>query len=85
MMSTAASFPSVRNQGLIDQYEKEITSEGCCWLTLAGRTTGVSNNVEPAHNTTKILCPNDSVRLSISPVLLKQRIKRIEWKEFAEK
>ena len=28
----------------------------------------VSNNVEPAHNTTKILCPNDSVRVTISPV-----------------
>ena len=50
------------------------------------RTTGVRTNVEPAHNTTKILCPNDSVRLSISPVLLKQRIKRIDWKViFAEK
>ena len=27
-----------------------------------------NNNLEPAHNTTKILCPNDSVRVSISPV-----------------
>jgi hypothetical protein len=27
------------------------------WL-LAGRTTGASSDVEPAHNTTKILCPN---------------------------
>ena len=29
----------------------------------------VANNyLESAHNTTKILCPNDSVRVSISPV-----------------
>ena len=42
-------------------------------LTLAGCTTGVSNNMEPAHNTTKILCPNGTVRLSISPVLLKTK------------
>ena len=28
MMSTATSFPLVRNQGLIDQQEKRVTSEG---------------------------------------------------------
>ena len=27
-----------------------------------------NSNLEPAHNTTKILCPNDSVRVSISLV-----------------
>ena len=27
-----------------------------------------NNNLEPAHNTTKILCPNDLVRVSISLV-----------------
>ena len=42
---------------------------------------GVNNNVEPAHNTTKILCPNDSMRLSISPVWYKQRINHIVWKK----
>jgi hypothetical protein len=28
MMSTVANFPSVKNQDLIDQYEKGVTSEG---------------------------------------------------------
>ena len=42
----------------------------------------MGGEVYPANvGTTKILCPNVSLRLSISPVLLKQRIKRIEWKE----
>jgi hypothetical protein len=30
MMSTTVSFPSLWNQSLIDQWEKEISSEGCC-------------------------------------------------------
>ena len=34
---------------------------------------GSSSNVEPAHNTTKLLCPNETVRVSISPVLLKTK------------
>jgi hypothetical protein len=34
MMSTAASLPSVWNQGLSYQYEKEPTSEGWCSLAL---------------------------------------------------
>ena len=58
VMSTAASFPSVPNQGLIDQLEKGVTSEDVAGWLVAGRTTGVSNNVEPAHNTSKIVCPN---------------------------
>ena len=47
---------------------------------LGRHATGVSYNVEQAHNTTKILCPNSTVRLSISPVLLKTKVKRIVWK-----
>ena len=37
-------------------------------------------DVEPAHNTTKLLCPNLTVRLSISLTCGKQRIRRIVWK-----
>ena len=37
-------------------------------------------DVEPAHNTIKILCPNLTVRLSISPACCKQRIKRMVWR-----
>jgi hypothetical protein len=65
IMSTSVSFPSVWNQGSIDQYDKETTFEGCCYLTLARRQKIVwcvvddaSSNVEPVHNTTKLLCPN---------------------------
>jgi hypothetical protein len=36
--------------------------------------------MEPAHNTNTILCPNSTVRLSVSLVSLIQRIKHIEWK-----
>ena len=34
----------------------------------------------PMHNTTKKLCPNVTVRLSISPACCKQRINCIVWK-----
>jgi hypothetical protein len=67
MMTTAGSFPSVRNQGL-SNLGKSQTSEGdACYLsdtpTRAPFTTLVSasstsSNVEPAHNTTKYFAPN---------------------------
>ena len=37
-------------------------------------------NVEPAHNTTKLLCPNETERVSISLACCKQRIKYTVWK-----
>ena len=40
----------------------------------------VGLKTSPAHNTTKKLCPNVTVRLSISPACGKQRISRIVWK-----
>ena len=52
----------------------------------ARKLLGVNNNLEPAHNTTKILCPNDSVRVSIS--LFAKNIGLIVWcgkKVFAAK
>jgi len=39
MMSAAASFPSVRNQGLIEPVGSQGSSEGCWWLNVARRNT----------------------------------------------
>src|SRR3954469_6590061 len=44
-----------------------------------GPSTGVINNVETCTQTTKILFPNYSVRLSISPVLLNTKGNHIVW------
>ena len=53
----------------------------CWWWNLVRRSTwDFVANVKPAHNTTKILCPNVTVRLSISLACWKQRIRRIVWK-----
>ena len=66
----AASFPSVWNQGYRTSRSRN-SSEGC-WRRRYSIT-----NVEPAHNTIKLLFPNETVRLSISPACWKQRIKRL--------
>ena len=52
MMSTAASFPSVRNQGLIGPVGNQDHSEGCWLRSVVRRNTRDSGaNVEPAqHN-----------------------------------
>jgi hypothetical protein len=73
--SSAASFPSERNQGYRTSRSSN-SSEGCWWLARRNTIT----NVESAHNTIKLLCPNETVRLSISPACWKQRIKRMVWK-----
>ena len=73
--SPAASFPSVWNQGYRTS-RSSSTSEGCWWLARRNTIT----NVESAHNTIKLLCPNETVRLSISPACWKQRIKHMVWK-----
>ena len=44
------------------------TSEGCQRRNMMRHNTRDSGaDVEPAHNTIKLLCPNVTVRLSISP------------------
>ena len=69
MMSVVASFPQFWNQGYRTSRNWERRS---CQLRLV--------DVEPAHNTMKIFCPNETVRLSISPACWKQKIRCIVWK-----
>jgi hypothetical protein len=63
-------FPSVWNQGLIEPvgegnhfWRLMLTGFGdssrqFVYGAYLGRSFGTSSNVEPAHNTTKVLCPN---------------------------
>ena len=80
MMSAAARFPQYETK-VIEPVGLESRSRRCWGWNLARRSTRDSvSNVEPTHNTTKILCPNETVRLSISLACWKQRIRHIVWK-----
>jgi hypothetical protein len=61
MMSAAASFPSVMKPRFNIDQEKE-------------RQRRLKVFVEPAHTQRQILCSQLAMRLSISPVCLKQRL-----------
>ena len=80
VMRTAASFPSVRNQGLSNQQESRSTLKVDGGEMQCGATPGIPAPTWNLHNTIKILCPNLTVRLSISPACCKQRIKRMVWR-----
>jgi hypothetical protein len=68
MMSTVASFPSVRNRGLSNQLEKAKLQKvmPASFATAPDNLEGAlsrallctSSNVEPTHNTTKNFAPN---------------------------
>ena len=82
-MSVAASLPSVRNGG----YRTSRKSAMFWRCQRRQKTRGVEREVEflmvdlePAHKTIKLLCPDESVSVSISPACWKQRIRRIVWK-----
>jgi hypothetical protein len=72
MMSTVASFFSVRNQSLIEQYDKEITSEGVTSRLWQGRLPLLATTWN-LHTTQPKYFAQLKVRLSISPVLLKTK------------
>jgi hypothetical protein len=68
LMNIAASFPSVRNQGMSIKRRADNTTEGDAdWLSdnfgqfiygASSKLCFASSNVEPAHNTTKYFVPN---------------------------
>jgi hypothetical protein len=65
MMSTAVSFPSVmiprfnRPVGERNHFQRLLLADfGNGTRESLARVVGVSSNVEPADNTTKLLCPN---------------------------
>jgi hypothetical protein len=67
-MNIAASFPSVKNQGISIRRRADNTTEGDAdWLSdsfrqfmygASSKLCFASSNVEPAHNTTKYFVPN---------------------------
>jgi hypothetical protein len=85
----STKFPSVVNQGLIGPVGESQTSEG--WWSLASRQLRTIYMVPrlglcfaPAatwnlHTIQPRTLPQLTMRLSISPVCYKQRIKRIKW------
>src|SRR3954452_9196985 len=70
---TSTSFPSVRNRGYRTSRRKETSQRYC-------------KQCGDLHNTNSRLCPNESVRLSSSPVCcnkgLNCRVHNIENKNF---
>jgi hypothetical protein len=65
MMSTAVSFPSVMilrfnwPVGERNHFRRLLLADfGKGTRASLARGVGASSNVEPAHNTTKLLCPN---------------------------
>jgi hypothetical protein len=83
-MNIAADFPSVKKPRYVDLGEERQTTEGDAdWLnstptrapfmTLVDASSA-SSNAEPAHTHNQILCLQLAMRLSISPVCLKQRV-----------
>jgi hypothetical protein len=81
MMITVVSFFLIKKPRFNRPVGESVTSEGVASRLLAGRTTGISNNVKPVHNTTKILCPNLQWGYQSHRFCWTQMIKRIEWKE----
>jgi hypothetical protein len=77
-------FPQLRNQGLsfLERRDKRLK---VMWtglialqqgrrLTILVHSSSASSNAEPAHTHNQVLCSQLAMRLSISPVCLKQRI-----------
>jgi hypothetical protein len=65
MMSTSISFPSVmilrfnRPVGERNHFRRLLLADfGNSARKILVRGFGASSNVEPAHNTTKLVCPN---------------------------
>ena len=81
MMSTAASFPQLWNQGLIEPVGARKHPKGVTSWALAGRTTGASSNVETCTTQPQNSVPNLRWGCQSHRFCWKQRIKRIEWKE----
>src|SRR3954469_12055975 len=69
MMSTASNFPLIKNQGLLTSRRKASLLK--VLQADSGRAPPpASEQRGNLHTNNKLLCPNYSVRLSSSPVLL---------------
>jgi hypothetical protein len=90
VMSIVAHFPSVRNQGLIS-IRRKADNDSWRWCLLVCDSSrqfiyGASSKLclltatWNLHTHNQVLCSQLAMRLSISPVCLKQRYERIEWK-----
>ena len=68
MMQSSSKFSLSMKPRFNRTSRSSSASEGCQRRIMMRRNTRESGaDVEPAHNTIKLLCPNETVRLSISP------------------